>query len=298
MHVLMTGSSGLIGTALREHWSEHSISTIQQGEAEDARHWGKALDLASLPTIDTVVHLAGAGIADKRWSPARKRALIDSRISTTEQLVDELLALEHKPSAVLSASAIGYYGDRGNELLDEQSAPDVSFSSQLCQQWEAACKPLSAAGIRVVNMRFGIVLSPLGGALAKMLPAFKAGGGGRLGDGKQWMSWISLHDLVRAIDHLSRSTEMHGPVNMTAPDAVQNKEFAKLLGQALHRPSLLPMPAMAVKLLFGEMGQELLLGGARVCPNALEESGFSFEHSQLPKALSAILRTDKDPPAE
>ncbi|MGB0865743.1 MAG: TIGR01777 family oxidoreductase [Granulosicoccaceae bacterium] len=290
MQILLTGSTGLIGSALRTHWQgQHELHLIDRQSG--TRRWGSPLALEQLPALDAVVHLAGAGIADKRWSEMRKRAILDSRIATTRQLVNELLALEHRPAVVFVASAIGYYGDRGNELLDEQSSNDVNFSSQLCQAWEACCAPLKEAGIRVVHLRFGIVLSANGGALGKMLPAFKAGAGGRIGSGLQWMSWIAIDDVCAAIDFVLPRTEMSGAINLTSPNPVQNRDFAKTLAKTLHRPCLLPMPAIAIKLLFGEMGEELLLGGARVQPGVLQQQGFEFQYPDLPQALQAYVGT-------
>lgn len=292
MQILMSGSTGLIGSALNEHWQQqHTIHSIRvlQNKTTKQRSWGSALALAELPPLDAVVHLAGAGIADKRWSKLRKQTILDSRLETTRQLVEEILSLQNKPKVVLCASAIGFYGDRGNELLDEDSSADVNFSSQLCQAWEACCTPLVDAGIRVVNMRFGIVLSAQGGALRKMLPAFKSGVGGRMGTGKQWMSWIAVEDVMGAIDFLLANDQISGVVNMTAPNPVQNQDFSQTLAKALYRPCLLPMPAVAIKVLFGEMGQELLLGGARVAPKVLLEHGYNFKHPQLPEALEAVL---------
>jgi len=272
MDLLISGSSGLIGSELCQHWENtHTLHRIRQKSKDGKRQWGSDLQLDQLPPIDAVVHLAGAGIADKRWSVARKQELIDSRVETTDQLVRELLALENRPSTVLCASAIGFYGSRGDELLSESSTPDDSFSSELCTAWEASTQPLRDAGIRVVNMRFGIVLSNKGGALAKMLPAFKFGGGGRMGSGTQWMSWISMPDVVRAIDFLLSTPTIDGPVNMTAPNAVQNQQFAQTLASSINRPCLLPMPAVMVKTLFGQMGEELLLGSAKVEPRLSDQ---------------------------
>ncbi len=289
MQILMTGSTGLIGSALREHWPEHTIHAIHHRSSNAQRRWNSPLQLEQLPPLDMVVHLAGAGIADKRWSTKRKQTIIDSRVSTTEQLVAEILRLEHKPAVVLCASAIGYYGDRGNELLEENSTADVGFSGKLCTQWEACTQPLVEAGIRVVNLRFGIVLSPDGGALAKMLPAFKFGGGGKMGDGRQWMSWISITDVLRAIDFLVAQPQIEGPVNMTAPEPVPNQVFSKELARVLHRPCFLNMPTMAIKLLFGQMGEELLLGSARVNSTVLQTQGYQFTHPQLGNALAELL---------
>lgn len=289
MQILITGSSGLIGTALRQHWQQHTLHVVQQEVTEQQRHWGTSLRLDELPPLDCVVHLAGAGIADKRWSDSRKQTLIDSRLDTTQQLVDEILALEHKPATVLCASAIGFYGDRGNELLDETSGPNGSFSSQLCQRWESCCQPLRDAGIRVIHLRFGIVLSNKGGALAKMLPAFKAGGGGKIGNGLQWMSWITMSDLLAAIDFVLEHSSITTAVNITAPEPVQNHLFAKALAKQLNRPCFLPMPAPMVKILFGQMGEELLLGSARVQPQVLQQHGFQFSHSTIEDALAHTL---------
>jgi uncharacterized protein len=236
---------------------------------------------------DAVVHLAGESIGG-RWTAERKVRIRDSRVLGTHLLSETIAALEPRPSVMVCASAVGYYGDRGDELLEERSAPGSSFLAQVTRDWEAAAQPARAAGVRVVHPRLGIVLSPDGGALRRMLTAFRLGAGGPLGSGRQYMSWIALDDAVGAIEHALVTESLDGPVNTAAPQPVRNREFAKALGRALRRPAVLPVPAFALRLLLGELGDELL-GGQRADASRLVASGYGFRHPQLDEALRSML---------
>ena len=284
MRVAVTGSSGLIGTALVD-------ALIRAGHQPLRVHRGAdgGLDTSGLAGADAVVHLAGAGIGDRRWNDAYKRLLVDSRVEGTTRVAQTIAAAPTKPAVLVSASAVGWYGDRGDEILDEESPPGQGFLADLCQQWERAADPARAAGIRVVHLRSGIVLSRRGGALKKQLPLFKLGLGGRFGRGQQWQSWIALDDEVSAILHLL-TADVTGPVNLTAPQPVRNADFTRTLGAVLHRPTVLPVPAFGPRLLFGrELADVLLFEGQRVLPHALEASGFTFAHPELEGALRALL---------
>lgn len=296
MRIAVTGSSGLIGTALidRLRTAGHEVVRLVRGpvhHASDIR-WDPAvdhLDPWDLEGTDAVVHLAGAGIGDRRWGADRKRELLESRTRSTALLAETLAGLDRRPSLLISASAIGIYGDAGDRELTEDSPSGEGFLPGLCRAWEAAARPATEAGIRVAHPRTGIVLSAEGGALAKQLPLFRAGLGGRLGNGTQWMSWISLDDEVAALSWLL-DHDLSGPVNLTAPQPVTNIEFTRALGAALHRPTVVPVPAFGVKLVLGrEMAEELLFASARILPAALEESGFRWSHPTLDQALEASL---------
>jgi uncharacterized protein (TIGR01777 family) len=249
------------------------------------------IDAAELANVDAVVHLAGEGVAARRWTPAVKEQILDSRVRGTKLLCETLAGLASKPSVLLSASAVGYYGDRGDELLDESSPPGSGFLAGVCQEWEAATHPARDADIRVVLLRIGLVLAREGGALAKMLTPFRLGAGGVLGSGRQYMSWIELSDLVRVIQFALSAAAIAGPVNATTPNPVTNREFTKTLGRVIGRPTILPMPAFAARLVFGEMADELFLGGARVEPRVLTNDRFEFAHPQLGAALRHLLTT-------
>jgi uncharacterized protein len=295
MDVVISGSHGLIGTALipaLQAAGHRPVRLVRGQPTGDEIKWDPAastIDSASLEGCGAVVHLAGAGIGDKRWTPEYKTELVESRTKGTSTLAGALSGLSKKPTVLVSGSAIGIYGNRGHEELTEDSKVGSGFLADLCVKWEAATAPAEAAGIRVAHIRTGIVLSPKGGALKKQLPIFKLGAGGRFGDGKQWQSWISINDEVRAIMHLINS-DVSGAVNLTAPKPVTNGEFTKALGAALKRPTLLPIPSFGPKLLLGaELVQNLLLDGQKVLPNALTASGFTFSHPTLPEALKALL---------
>lgn len=247
------------------------------------------LDPQQLVGLDGVVHLSGEPIAGGRWTAARKRAILDSRVGSTRLLCERLAGLAVPPRVLVCASAIGYYGARGDELLDEQSAPGSGFLAEVCTAWEAACAPARDAGIRVVHARIGVVLAREGGALASMLPPFRLGLGGPLGDGRAFMSWITLEDLVGAIGHALTQDQVVGPMNAVAPNPVRNAEFTRALGQALHRPAVLPVPSLALRLALGEMGPALLLASTRVVPRVLLDTGYVFQHPTLAEALQATL---------
>jgi uncharacterized protein (TIGR01777 family) len=295
VEIAVTGSTGLVGTALVEGLAaagHRPIRVVRGTPTGDAIAWNPkagTIDAASFEGLDGVVHLAGAGIGDRRWNDAYKRELVDSRVLTTGLLARTLAESVRKPGVLVSASAVGWYGDRGDEELDETSGPGRGFLAELCQQWEAAAEPARRAGIRVVHTRSGIVLSPKGGALKKQLPLFRLGLGGRFGSGRQWQSWIALDDEVRAITHLL-TVDVAGPVNLTAPTPVTNEEFTKTLGRVLHRPTVVPIPAFGPKLVLGsELADVLLYEGQRVYPRVLERSGFACRHNDLEDALRSML---------
>jgi uncharacterized protein (TIGR01777 family) len=296
MDVVVTGSSGLIGTALGRALSgagHRMIPMVRSAASGDAVHWdpdGGAIDAGALEGVGAVVHLAGEGIGARRWNDEHKARVKESRVRGTTLLAETLAKLAKPPKELLSGSAVGFYGDRGDEVLTESSRPGDGFLAELCVAWEAAAAPAREAGIRVSHLRTGIVLSGLGGALPKMLTPFKLGVGGKLGSGLQWMSWIALDDEVGAIVHLLGDDAASGPVNLTAPNPATNVDFTRELGHALGRPTVLPVPKIALKLLLGgEMAQELLVGGQRVLPTRLLDSGYTFAHPELPDALKTAL---------
>jgi uncharacterized protein len=252
--------------------------------------WDPAAPLApeAVSGFDAVIHLAGESIFG-RWTTAKKSKIRDSRVAGTLNLARALARAEEKPQVFVCGSAIGYYGNRGDELLREESSPGTGFLAQVCQEWEEATTPAVQADIRTAHLRTGIVLSPQGGALNAMLLPFKLGLGGRTGDGRQWMSWIDIQDMVGAIHHILKNDLLQGPVNMVAPKPVTNAEFARTLAGVLSRPAILPMPAFAAKLAFGEMGKELLLGSQKVEPGKLISSGYPFRYRELRESLEALL---------
>jgi uncharacterized protein (TIGR01777 family) len=253
--------------------------------------WDPAVAIApeAVSGFDAVIHLAGEGIFG-RWTAAKKRKIRDSRVAGTLNLAQAVARAEEKPKVLVCGSAIGYYGNRGDEMLSEESAPGTGFLAQVCQDWEEATTPAVQADIRTAHLRTGIVLSPKGGALGAMLLPFKLGLGGRTGDGRQWMSWIDVQDMVGAIHHILKNDLLQGPVNMVAPKPVRNAEFARTLASVLSRPAIFPMPAFAAKLVFGEMGEELLLGSQKVEPCKLISSGYPFRHRELRESLEGLLK--------
>jgi uncharacterized protein (TIGR01777 family) len=295
MDVAISGSSGLIGTALVAALTDtghRPVRLVRREPSGDEIRWdpeGGSIDDASLEGMDGVVHLAGAGIGDHRWTDEYKLEIVRSRTKSTVLLAGALADLGKPPSVLVSGSAIGFYGDRGDELLDETSAVGTGFLPEACVAWEAATVAAEEAGIRVAHIRTGIVLSGQGGALKKLLPLFKVGAGGKLGSGRQWQSWISIEDEVGAILHLL-AADIRGAVNLTAPNPVRNAEFTKTLGGVLGRPSFLPIPSFGPKLLLGsELADNVLLAGQRVTPTVLERSAYEFRHPTLEVALRAVL---------
>jgi uncharacterized protein (TIGR01777 family) len=299
MIVAITGSSGLVGSALTAALEAdgHLVRPVVRRAPISAKNeirWDPAagtIDAAEIASVDAVVHLAGENIAGQRWTTSFKNKLRDSRVRPTEMLCRTLSGLETKPNVLVSASAIGYYGNHSDERLDESSPPGTGFLADLCKDWEAATHVARDAGIRVVNLRIGFVLAKEGGGLAKMLTPFRLGLGGVIGSGRQYISWIVLDDLVRTIQFALGASAIMGPVNATAPQPVTNREFTKTLGHVLKRPTVFPMPSFAARLAFGEMADEMLIGGMRVEPRVLEMNRFEFAYPQLEVALRHILAT-------
>jgi uncharacterized protein (TIGR01777 family) len=305
MRILVSGASGLIGTALVERLrqSPHSAEPPQilrlvrrPPRAADEVFWDPAagqLDPAALEGVEAAVHLAGENLAAGRWNAERKARIRESRVEGTRLLSRTLAQLSPLPRVLLSASAIGFYGDRGEEELHEGSAPGSGFLAEVCRAWETATEPAAAAGIRVATARFGVVLAQQGGALAQMLTPFRWGLGGPMGSGRQYVSWITLDDAVRAILFLLELEGVQGPVNVVAPEPVTNREMAKALGRALHRPAILPLPAFVLRLLFGELADEGLLASARVYPRRLTAAGFEFHDPAIGETMGRLVREAK-----
>jgi uncharacterized protein len=296
VRVVVTGSSGLIGRALVEALKEaghHPVVLVRRPAGPDEATWDPAagqIDRGPLEGADAVVHLAGAGIGDRRWTASRKDIILHSRVDSTTLLSGALAALARPPKVLLSASAIGYYGDRGDAELTEESGPGTGFQADVCRAWEQSTAAAAGAGIRVVHLRSAVVLSTQGGALKKQLPLFRAGVGGRLGSGRQWFSWITLRDEVGAILHALDNSALNGALNLSAPDPVTNGRFTSALGRALHRPTALAVPPFALRLALGrQLADELLLGSLRVLPAGLTTSGYRFQDPTLEGALAAIL---------
>jgi hypothetical protein len=297
MRVLLSGSSGFIGTALARSLgsSGHSVIRLVRGPPTGPGEisWeigDSGPDPHALEHLDAVVHLAGASIGDHRWSDAYKAEILDSRVQRTGLLARTLASLTQPPAVLVSASAIGFYGERGEETLTEESARGTGFLSDVVTAWEAAAGPAIDAGIRTVFARTGLVLAPGGGTLGRLLPLFKLGIGGPLGSGRQWWSWITLDDEVRAIAHCLESTQVGGAVNLAAPNPVRNAEFARTLGRVLHRPAFLPAPAPALAIALGtERAHELVLASQRVVPTVLEHTGFNFSQTTLDQAFRSLL---------
>ncbi len=294
MTILVTGASGLVGRALVPTLEAggHRVITLTRDKGGGAvAKWNPdagEIDLNRIGPLDAVVHLVGETIA-QRWTPSVKRRIHDSRVNGTRLLAGALAALPVPPKVLVCAAAAGIYGDRGDELLDERSSPGTGFLAEVCCEWEAAARAAAGQGMRVVHLRLGIVLTPHGGALAKMLPAFRFGLGGRLGDGRACWSWIALGDVVGAIQFVIENDAMRGAVNSVSPHPATNAEFAKALGRVLGRPAIFPVPSFALNLLFGEMAREALLASCRVRPARLLDAGFVFRHPELEPALRCLL---------
>src|SRR5687768_7132386 len=299
MKILISGSHGLVGKALIKSLTSDGHEVVRLVRRERAAgapeiEWHPnegRIDPHQLEGLDVLVHLAGESIAEGRWTADKKRSIRESRVKGTSLLSNALATLSQPPTLFLSASAIGYYGDRGDELLTEKSAPGKGFLSEVCIEWENATKPAVQKGIRTVYTRFGIILDASGGALEKMLTPFRMGIGGRIGNGKQWMSWIALDDVVNGLKFLIDDKSTHGPVNFVSPIPVTNAEFTTTLGRVLSRPTIFPVPAFGVRLAFGEMADALLLSSQKVAPGILQERGFSFTWPLLEPALRKILAT-------
>lgn len=297
MKILVSGSHGLVGTALINALEPegHEIYRLVRHYPDSSSEieWSPerySIALSLIEGFDAVVHLAGESIAEGRWTDAKKKQIRESRTRGTKLLADALGNLTNPPRVLLSASAIGYYGDRDDEVLTESSAPGSDFLSEVCVEWEKATSHATAMGIRVMNARFGIILDKEGGALKKMLPPFRMGIGGRIGDGKQWMSWIALDDVVSALKLGLTNELLTGPVNFVAPSPVRNAEFTKTLGHVLSRPTIFPIPEFGVRLAFGEMADALLLSSQRVEPKVLKQAGYEFKYPTLDGALKHVLK--------
>jgi uncharacterized protein (TIGR01777 family) len=297
MKVLISGGSGLVGAALTSSLRRdgHTVSRMVRPGSHAAAGdvpWNPLSALVDVPAMegfDAVVHLSGASIAGERWTAKRKQVLRSSRVDSTRVLVDALAHLKQPPRAFVCASAIGFYGERGDEVLTESSGHGNDFLAILSRAWEGEASRAAASGIRTVMMRFGIVLSLDGGALPRMLTPFRFGAGGRLGSGKQWMSWIALEDVVRVLRLAMDDMSWNGPVNLVAPEPVRNAEFTRVLASVLHQPAIFPAPALALRLALGEMADALLLSSQRVQPECLKQYGYTFRYENLEAALHAIV---------
>jgi uncharacterized protein (TIGR01777 family) len=293
--VLVTGASGLLGRALvsslQARGFEVSRLVREKAQNSDQIHWDPARPLSpkAISGFDAVIHLAGESVVG-RWSNAKKTKIRDTRVGGSRTLTHALATAPKRPRVLIAASAIGYYGDRADEVLNEKSASGAGFLADVCREWEAASQPAVDAGIRTVQIRTGIVLSSEGGALQKMLTPFRMGIGGRVGSGRQWMSWIHIQDWVGSVHHILKNDLLQGAVNLVSPKPVQNEEFTETLASVLSRPAIFPVPAFAIKALFGQMGEEVLLASQRVEPARLVTSGYPFQCSDLRKALEALLK--------
>ncbi len=303
MKIVVTGSSGLIGSALvrvlnsegEGHAHEVLRLVRREAAAPDEVSWDPAADrgpdVERLRGVDVAINLAGAGLGDHRWSDGYKKEILDSRISSTRLLAEALARLEPKPAVLLSGSAIGFYGDTGDRFVDEQAPGATDFAATVAREWEEAAAAASDAGIRTVFLRTGIVLSTKGGALGKVLPLFKAGVGGRLGSGRQYISWIARPDHIAAMRFLLDADEINGPVNLTAPNPVTNREYTKAIATAIHRPALFPAPSIALKAVLGEFADNVV-GGQRVLPKRLLDAGFEFGYPDIEPALRALVEAN------
>ncbi|HLW60504.1 MAG TPA: TIGR01777 family oxidoreductase [bacterium] len=304
MKIVISGSHGLIGSALASALAADGHRVIRLlrppfAAGDDRIGWDPAagvIDRTALEGLDAVVHLAGESVASGRWTSAKKARIRDSRVGGTRLLARALADLAHRPRALVCASAVGYYGSRHEQILVEESAPGLGFLADVCREWEAAAEPAREAGIRVVHLRTGLVLTSAGGVLAKLLPIFRLGLGGRLGGGHQWMSWITLDDAVRAIAYALRRDTLRGPLNLVSPQPVTNREFTEILGQVLRRPTIVAVPAVVLRAVLGEAAGEML-GSQRAHPTKLLAEEFAFLHPELEPALRHLLRGEPRVPA-
>lgn len=295
MNILVTGATGLVGSYLvpRLEAEGHRVRKLVRKEpaAENEFFWNpeETIDMASLRDLDAVIHLAGESISEGRWTPEKKARIRESRVRGTSLLAESLAELTDPPKVLICASAMGYYGDRGAEILTEGASPGTGFLPEVCQQWEAAAEPAKQKGIRVVHLRFGLILSSKGGALKKMLPPFKMGVGGKVGSGNQYYSWIAIDDVAGAIDHALKNESVQGPTNTASPNPVTNRDFTKAVGKVLHRPTLFAMPSTAARIAFGEMADALLLSSTRVHPEKLLATNYVFRYPELEGALRHVI---------
>ena len=298
MKILISGSRGFIGSAVHAHLQQQNHSLLRLIRLNQVARSGEVfwnpiehfIERGKLDGVDAVLHLAGENLFG-RWSEKKKQAIYDSRVMNTVFLAQTLAEMNPKPKVLICASAIGYYGNRGEDECIETAQAGNGFLCDVCKDWEEATAPAAAAGIRVVNLRFGVVLGKEGGSLAKMLPAFKMGMGGPLGDGQQWVSWISINDAVKAVQFAMDHETLDGPVNVVSPNPVRNKEFAHAIGHALHRPDVVPVPKRMLHFMLGEMADETVLASTKVMPQKLQTKDFHFQHPDLPTALEAILNS-------
>lgn len=297
LHILMSGASGVVGSSLIPFFTTggHRVTRLVRKKPlqnENERFWDPQkgiLDIGDADNFDVVIHLSGESIGQGRWSPNKKKKIIDSRNMTTSLIANSIAKLKKPPQAFLCASAIGYYGDRGDEVMTEENECGADFISNVCSQWENAAIPAQKKGIRVVFLRIGVVLSPVGGALQRLLPSFNIGLGGKVGSGRQYMSWISMDDLIGTVYHAINDDNLSGPVNIVAPAPVSNLELVRTLGKVISRPAIFTIPAWLIKLVFGEMGQEILLASTRVKPEKITAAGYQFRHPELEGALRHLL---------
>lgn len=296
--IAITGASGMVGTALSDALKSqgHRVMSLRRGTSQpdgDDVYWDPAdkgiCDPQRLSDTDVIVHLAGENIAAGRWTAAQKKRIYTSRVDATRNLVRSLQDLESRPSTLVCASAIGIYGNRGSEELTETSEPGTGYLADVCRDWEAAAREAESLGMRVVMVRIGVVLSTLGGALTKMLPPFRMGAGGNMGNGQQYWSWVGLPDVVAILQEAIHNESLRGPVNAVSPQPMTNRDFTKVLGRVLNRPTFLPLPAFMARLVLGEMADDLLLSSARVVPQVLTDAGFEFRHPDLESCLRDAL---------
>lgn len=296
MNILITGASGLVGSSLVEFLFNHghSIFSLQRNKSPNATsfwNFNRIPSVASTTTFDAVIHLAGENIATGRWSKKKKSRILDSRVNGTRELAEYCAGLKKRPKVFIGASAIGFYGNQGNTILDESSGAGTNFVAEVCREWEKATAPAKDAGIRVVHGRIGMVLSGKGGTLTTMLPSFKLGIAGVVGDGSQYVSWVGIQDLVSMFLFVIDNHSINGPINLVAPEPVTNREFTKTLGKVVNRPTILKMPAFVAKIVFGQMGKELLLSSTRAIPHVLQENGYNFLSPDLEKTLTECIQS-------
>ena len=285
MKIAIAGATGLVGKELTKYLTSkgHEVSAIRREGSPEAPYPQVTPDY--LEQFDALINLAGENIAAGRWTDEQKKKILDSRVNTTRALVSTLNQTKNKPTVFINTSAIGIYGNRGADLINEESSAGKSFLADVCRAWEAEANKAQRQNLRVAIARFGVVLDPKGGALNKMLLPFKMGAGGILGDGRQYMSWIGMHDLVRAIEYILETDSLKGPINMTAPNPATNQDFTSAHGHVLHRPTIFPAPAFVLNIVLGQMAQEMLLEGNRVMPDQLTSKGFKFDYPNLENAL-------------